>query len=302
MNKTDNGENTIKTLVIKGVFRSDDLIESLSLKGGNALDIVHNVSDRASRDFDFSMRGDIAGGENDEMFDMLERNISQTFQENGYTLFDFKVTQQPIASEGNHRTLEFWGGYVVSFKVILDSRLPENTRDIEKMRRNAEVIGAGKNIRLDISKFEYCESTVQKELDGYVIPVSSFEVIVAEKLRAACQQMATYRRFVHSYEGKGRARDLYDIHNLVSNFGLDVTSREFIRIICAVFEAKKVPMESLRRIEEVKELYRSDFHSLESVVRPNVRMRLKSFDYYFEFTSELACSIQSSWEKDLPLA
>jgi predicted nucleotidyltransferase component of viral defense system len=48
-------QERIKTLVIISLFSDDDLMNRFVLKGGNALDIVYNVSTRASIDVDVSI-------------------------------------------------------------------------------------------------------------------------------------------------------------------------------------------------------------------------------------------------------
>jgi predicted nucleotidyltransferase component of viral defense system len=52
------GIDRIKELVVIAMFSDDELMDRLVLKGGNALDIIHQVSVRASIDVDFSMSDD----------------------------------------------------------------------------------------------------------------------------------------------------------------------------------------------------------------------------------------------------
>ena len=53
----------IRRLAIIGMFSDDDLMETLVLKGGNALDIVYEVAQRASLDLDFSIEGSFTAEE-----------------------------------------------------------------------------------------------------------------------------------------------------------------------------------------------------------------------------------------------
>ena len=46
----------IKRLTLIGLFSDDDLMDTLVLKGGNALDIVHHIAPRASIDIDLSKK------------------------------------------------------------------------------------------------------------------------------------------------------------------------------------------------------------------------------------------------------
>jgi len=48
---------TIKITAIQALVSDDDLMDRLILKGGNALDLVHKIAERASFDLDFSMKG-----------------------------------------------------------------------------------------------------------------------------------------------------------------------------------------------------------------------------------------------------
>jgi predicted nucleotidyltransferase component of viral defense system len=52
----------IKKLAVISMFSDDVLMERLVLKGGNALDLVHRISTRASMDVDLSMPGDFPEG------------------------------------------------------------------------------------------------------------------------------------------------------------------------------------------------------------------------------------------------
>jgi len=56
--------DVIKQTAIIAMFADDDLMDVLVLKGGNAMDIVHQVNSRASIDLDFSMKADIDIDEN----------------------------------------------------------------------------------------------------------------------------------------------------------------------------------------------------------------------------------------------
>ena len=48
----------IKRLAIIAMFSDDVLMDTLVLKGGNALDIVYKIASRSSIDLDFSMEQD----------------------------------------------------------------------------------------------------------------------------------------------------------------------------------------------------------------------------------------------------
>jgi predicted nucleotidyltransferase component of viral defense system len=48
----------IRKTIITAVESDDMLVDRLVLKGGNALEIVHRIGNRASLDLDYSMEGD----------------------------------------------------------------------------------------------------------------------------------------------------------------------------------------------------------------------------------------------------
>jgi hypothetical protein len=104
----------IRELVIIAMFADDDLLETLVLKGGNALDIAHQMNLRASVDVDFSMSGDFDDLET--IRPKIERSLSERFDAEGYQVFDYKFMPKP--SKSNQELPPFWGGYQVEFKII----------------------------------------------------------------------------------------------------------------------------------------------------------------------------------------
>src|SRR5436305_11747178 len=98
--KPDAGEELlrrekIKKLVIIAMFSDDDLMERLVLKGGNAMDLVHRVSARASVDVDLSMAGDFTQDERLALQGRIETVLRTTFHPEGYHVFDVKLQEQP---------------------------------------------------------------------------------------------------------------------------------------------------------------------------------------------------------------
>ena len=71
-------------------------------------------------------------------------------------------------------------------------------KDRETLRRHATVTGPKnkRTITIDISKFEFCDSKKEYDLEGYTIYVYTPEMIVFEKIRAICQQMVEYGEVV----------------------------------------------------------------------------------------------------------
>jgi predicted nucleotidyltransferase component of viral defense system len=67
---------SIKKLTVTAMFSDDELFDHLVLKGGNAMDLVHRLSNRASIDLDFSMKHDFPEGVNG-FCDRVERALSR---------------------------------------------------------------------------------------------------------------------------------------------------------------------------------------------------------------------------------
>lgn len=83
---------------------------------------------------------------------------------------------------------------------------------------------------VDFSKHEYVEGCQEREFDEFSILVYSPEMIVAEKLRAICQQMEAYP---HKGRRNARARDFYDIYKVVNACQMDVGTVENLELFGA---------------------------------------------------------------------
>lgn len=88
-----------------------------------------------------------------------------------------------------------------------------------------------------------------------------------------------------------RARDFFDIHNLVDQFSLILTTREFLRLVQVVFQAKRVPIALLWRIEETREFHRTDFQAVLDTVPPGVLVL--TFDEYADSLARLVRTLQA---------
>lgn len=87
--------NRIKRLALQAVVSDDYLMETLVLKGGNAIDLIYKVAQRASLDLDFSMSGDfdqetLAGLEN-----RISSQLSRTFEDAGFHVLDVTFSERP---------------------------------------------------------------------------------------------------------------------------------------------------------------------------------------------------------------
>jgi hypothetical protein len=269
-------------------------MDRLVLKGGNALDLILHAASRASVDIDLSMEDDFNADELADIRNRLEASLRRVFKAEGLAVFDVELEERPEVISPELRS--FWGGYMVTFKVIEFSKFDSLSGDLAALRRNAVRLGAGSRIEIDISRHEFCGGKLSEDLDGCRIYVYSPEMILAEKLRAICQQMPEYGKVVkRNRAGSARARDFIDIHGIVSKFGVDVASGKNPELIRTIFTAKHVPLELLWRVGEFREFHRPDFENVRNTVKPGVFV--EAFDFYFDFVLGLCARLKSHWER-----
>lgn len=271
----------IKKLAIIAMFSDDDLMDRLVLKGGNALDIVYKVESRASLDLDFSMNTEFNPNELQMIGSKMESSLKRIFVENGYEVFDVLFEERP--KKRNEKTPPFWGGYELSFKVIEKDKLKNNITNSRLLRLSAVDIGPGsqKTFRIEISKWEDCQFKKQEILDDYTIFLYTPEAIVFEKLRAICQQMPKYCKFIGTHHGTARARDFFDIYTAVTYFGLELINEDSLILLKSIFRAKECPLELIGKIREFREHHRPDFLQVKNTVKAKVT--LKEFEFYFDY-------------------
>jgi hypothetical protein len=274
----------IKKLVIIAMFSDDVLMERFVLKGGNALDLIHHVSARASVDVDLSIAGDFTPDERLALLGRIETALRDTFRPEGYQVFDVRLEDQPRGLTDD--VADFWGGYSAEFKLVELDRYKELKEDIEALRRNALQLGQGSRFMIDISKHEYTAGKSRQELDGFVIFVYTPEMIVCEKLRAICQQMPEYGPVVkRGRPGSARARDFIDIHSLMSARKVDLTAERNRELLMLVFAAKRVKLSLLRKVDLYREFHRTNYEAVVATVKAGVK--LKEFDFYIDFVLDL---------------
>jgi len=244
----------VRRRILIAMFSDDQLMQTLVLKGGNALALVHDVGQRTSLDMDFSIPEQFR-----DLRDAGSRILNalrREFREVGYVMFDEVFSPKP--SELREGQPEWWGGYFVEFKLI---EVPLHNRfasDAAALRRNAAVLGPQQRRKytIDISKHEYCASKVSKEIDDYTIYVYSLEMIAIEKFRAICQQMPEYE--IKGNRGSARARDFYDIHEIVGQ-GVNLTAPQNLELFKHIFAAKHVPLSLLGEIRRYKAFHEPDW-------------------------------------------
>lgn len=286
--------NSLKRRAIVAMFSDDVLMASLVLKGGNAIDLIYDVAPRASIDLDFSIADEF------ESREFLEHRLSSRFgfefNEIGLVVIDLNVSERP--AQLSEEIADFWGGYLVEFKLIEKAKHSQFSGDHEAIRRNAIGVSpsGSTKFKIEISKYEYCETKQPHELDDYRIFVYPPEMIVAEKLRAICQQMPEYGPVVlRTRPTGGRARDFIDIHELMNSGLADTNSEQFPSLVRKVFDIKRVPLSLLGKIEEFREFHRPDFVSVIDTVKPG--KKVAEYDVYFDHVVDLCRTLESLWNE-----
>lgn len=280
----------IQRLAIVALVSDDYLMEQLVLKGGNAINLIYQISGRASMDLDFSMPSDFEEGQMDSIQSKIEELLKETFQQEGLIAFDIKITKKPDKIK-KPDTMEFWGGYQITFKVIPESIYDSYSDNIESLRKRSTVIGPKdrKVFTIDISKFEYCDDKVAKDIDGYTLYVYTTEMIVLEKIRAICQQLPEYCEIVQRHDPNPRARDFFDIYTINQFYPIDFNSPRTNELLTACFKSKKVPLNFIHKVDSQREFHRTGYPSLRDTV--NINEDLKDFDFYFDYVVAILNSI-----------
>ena len=277
----------IRKLVIVAMFSDESLLNQLVLKGGNALELVHHVLTRGSRDVDLSIE--------DEFTDLADtrqrvfRALKKEFGKAGYIVFDESFESVPAGIIDD--STPWWGGYRVEFKLIEGTQAGALGHNLERMRIQAKTVDLrhARTFRVDISKHEFCHGKVSAKVDGRMIFVYTEEMCVIEKFRAICQQMPEYERT----NPTPRARDFYDICTTVMKRGIDLGLPENLELFHHIFRAKRVPLELLSRIAGTREFHGPDW----SAVKDTVVGAVLDFDFYFDFVVEEASKLESLWKK-----
>ena len=276
---------TIKRTILKAIFSDEHLENILTLKGGNALNL-HGLTKRESQDLDFSIKENIRLAENEEGV-LFKDNITKAFLEKGYQILSYKFQDKPKVR--NDRTPPFWGGYVITFSIIEDTKLQKlKNNGIENFNAYAESMGDGsKKIQIDLSFEEYTDPRTTTEIDGIKIYLYSSLMIIYEKIRASCQQLEEYKLS----SDKTRARDLYDIYSTLTNISNvelreEVTNPNNFHILRRMFEVKEVPIELIPKVKKIEDRLFQDY---KQTVLPQIpaNTEIPDFEYLFIYNMEL---------------
>ncbi|WP_046755307.1 nucleotidyl transferase AbiEii/AbiGii toxin family protein [Kordia jejudonensis] len=265
----------IKMLTLRALVADEGLMYGLVLKGGNALELAYNITDRASKDIDFSISGDFNPIEYDRINGILFGLLTAEFEKHDLVVFDVNFFEKPKQNK-----VKVWKGYQLAFKVIdYENYDPD---DLDKNRRRAFPLQNNNSpiFTVDISSYEYTDSKKMIDVDGAVFFVYTPEMIVLEKLRALCQSIPEYKNIIPTARIKGRARDFYDIWNICQNFEIDFKSQENRIMLEQIFDAKRVPLNFLSLIKKYKDLQQEDWVT----VVDTITEKNKGYDFYFNFT------------------
>jgi hypothetical protein len=297
-NHTD--PDKIKGLAIIAMSSDDSLMETLVLKGGNAIDFIYGNRDRASLDLDYSMESAPSQEEFAGFAERIVGALTRTFEEHGFRAFDIHIEERPSQTTPDVRS--FWGGYQVQFKVIELDRHRGLRASVEQMRRQSIPLNRRqwKTFLIDISKHEYCGEKLRKDIAGYQLYVYSPAMLAIEKVRAICQSMKEYDRVVPNPSRKPRAQDFYDFLRLKTQFQLDFTSPENQELFRRIFAVKRVPLQFIELIPAYREYHRDDFKKVIETVRQAGALR--DYDYYFDFMLDELLALKPLWDVEPPLS
>lgn len=263
-------QEVIRECVV-ALFKDELLERTLVLKGGTALHLIENIDSRLSTDIDFSACEKISSP--DLYFERVTKALGEHFLALGFEVFDSAFGQKP--KERTEKHPEFWAGWFFEFKL---SRLDRQYKSLEDKRRSAMVPdgGASSKIRIEISEYEYCGSTRKVVIHGSAVVSYSGVLLVAEKIRAICQQHPDY-----PYGSlKNRARDFYDVYQLVRKYRSPQFHLELKSELPKVFAAKQVDLALLRKIFDPGFLSFQASHF--SSVETSVSGKTEPFDFYSE--------------------
>ncbi len=274
-------------MTITALFSDDDLLDQIVLKGGNAMSLVHGLTERSSLDLDFSMEEDFADLE--VALEQMRRGLERRFAPVGLVPFDVSLLPKP--SQPGEDALLWWGGYRLEFKLVDEARFFRLRGNPEQLRRESTVVGPGqlRTFSVDFSKWEYTRAKAAMELDDYTIYVYPPGMIAIEKVRAICQQMEEYK--LTGKTRRPRARDFYDIHTILTKTPFRFSQEDAVELLQATFAAKQVPVALLGKIAEQREFHRSDWPS----VRGSTSGEIAEFDHYFDFVVESLRPLEALW-------
>lgn len=275
----------IRNTILKAIYSEDELLDTLVLKGGNALRL-HGVTNRESQDLDFSIGEEIRFTEENEG-QLLKKTLTSFFSDEGYLVNAFIFKDKP--KKRKDVLPPFWGGYSITFSIIDIEKYEEKIeQEDDNLNTYAEPLLDGtKKIEIDLSFDEYTANKISQKIDDTTIYLYSPLMIVYEKMRASCQQLDEYPLT----SSKVRARDLYDIYTTLTNHKFidlkeEVLNSENFYILKKIFELKDVPLDLLLKLDDKKEDLKYDYTEN---VKPQIPKNEDAveFEYLFDYNTGL---------------
>jgi len=278
--------NKIKRLAIIALASDDALSEAIVLKGGNAIDLAygspHGAVSRTSFDLDFSLADGDFPEDLQAIRHSIEKTLVQTYAEHGYVVLEYHFIRKPKTKP---QVADFWGGYLVEFKVVEQRVFDQPSANPLAQRRDFIPLrpNHSSKFQIEFSKFEYMGEGSKRPItvDGYTVYVYTPEMIVFEKVRAICQQLPQYAEVIPSHTPRARARDFYDIHLIMESQGVTCRSPERIALLQHIFDAKRVPLAFLQDMHNHKSLHRDDWDNVRATVSQTEEVQ--DFDFYFDY-------------------
>lgn len=263
--------------IILAIFSDFELSETFILKGGSAIDIVHQIgSGRSSKDIDLAMENSIP----DEIltkFELLFKHaIDKQFKPIGYIINTCNFKKVPLNPKSEKLV-----GYNFKFSLTeiknetkVKSRSSENhIKGIGKIN-----IGGLDTFTIEMSGHDIWDPSyvIQDiDLENLEIKVYRLEAIVCEKTRAICQKVK-FNYF--------RSKDIYDICIILEKkSGWDY--EEIAKNIKLCFDKKEVDLDLIEKIFEFRNDFKIDFEQKVNITIPFDK-RDREFDYYFDEFSE----------------
>lgn len=265
--------NDIKKITLRALMSDDLLMHGLVLKGGNALQLAYDLTNRGSVDIDFSMENEFSEKDFNRLTNVFHTLLNEEFNKSELTVYDVKFIKKPKTGD-----IPEWKGYLLEFKLIQTDQFAKFGDDIDAIRRNSiKVDDQSTKYTVDISAYEFIDGARSQDIGGLILRVYTPEMILIEKVRALCQSMPEYANIVSSARQKQRARDFYDIWLIVNSFPkLHLTMDLFNHI----FDAKKVPLDFLKNMESLREFNRTGWNTVQQTISAGAE--LESYDYYFD--------------------
>jgi len=285
---------------IEGIFSNNDLLGIFAIKGGSAIDIVHDIGmGRSSIDIDLSMKGDLTLSI-DILKETLRESIHAETSKIGLAPIAIKIIPKP-----KHPINPRQSGYEVTFKLIpLEAYIAKKEYSEQDIDENALFSTDSKmqgpdgksKFKIDISKFDYWPDNMDYKQVGEVY-VQAYPVhqIVCEKIRTACEQLTR-----DGDRRKSRARDIYDIYAIFESKPDEMScwnSNVLHEDLEKCFSANNLSLSLLTRFSEIRPLYARTFDQVRATLNETARSNLQEFDFYFNYVASKVQELDSFWDE-----